>query len=104
MPFTPLTSEQIADAVEGAIQEGAESATATTEKRLKVSRGKKWLDRVTVQLNEMLANPRFAFRRIETLATAFDDEAPFALTRGILKRLPGVRRSTLQKGAMDQGG
>jgi hypothetical protein len=45
----------------------------------------------------MLANPRFAFRSTGTLATESDDDFPFNLTTGILRRPPGVRRSTRQK-------
>jgi hypothetical protein len=45
----------------------------------------------------MLANPRFAFRSTGTLASVSDDDSPFNLTRCILRRLPGVRRSTGHK-------
>ena len=88
MPFMPLTPDEIAEAVKGAIQEGADVSTTTIERRHEGSIEKKWFDKVTNQLNEMLANPRFAFRSIETLATKFDDESPFTLTRNTLKRLP----------------
>jgi hypothetical protein len=98
VPFTPLTSEQIAQAVEGAIHEGAD-ASVTIRRRLRTSAERRWLGEVALRLNEMLANPRFAFRAVETLASVFDDEPPFTLTRGILKRLPEVRRSTLEKNA-----
>jgi hypothetical protein len=90
MPIMPLTSEQIAEAVE--------VTSATIDHRLG-SREKKWLDKAAKQLNEMLANPRFAFRSVETLATVFDDDPPYTLTRGTLKRLPGIRRSTLRASA-----
>jgi len=99
MPFMPLTSDEINEALNGAIKEGSNVSATTIERRRKGSIEKKWLAKVTKQLNEMLANPRFAFRNIETLGTVLDDEPPFTLTRNTLKRLPDVRRSTLKNNA-----
>lgn len=44
----------------------------------------------------MFANRRQAFRSLEVLATAFDDEPPYTLTRATLRRLRSetVRRNT----------
>lgn len=97
--FVPLTPGQIEGAVKGAIKGGAEATTDAFKSWWRWRKRRKWLASVTGQLNEMFANRQSAWRTLKKLATAFDEDPPFTLTRETLKGLheQGVRRSVLDK-------
>ena len=92
--FVPLTPEQVEGAVKGAVKGGAEVATDVFTGWWKWRKRSAWIKSVTGQLNEMFANPEYAWRGINVLATAFDDDPPFTLTREALRGLhsQSVRR------------
>jgi hypothetical protein len=57
------------------------------------SRDSKWRKNVEGDLDEMLRNPRHAFRKLRTLARVFGDDSPnLAVTKTILRSM-GARRS-----------
>ncbi len=93
----PLTPDQVEGAVKGAIKGGAEATTDAFKAWWRWRKRKQWLDSVTDQLNKMFARRKYAWRNLQTLARAFDEDPPFTFTRETLKKLhdQSVRRNTL---------
>ena len=97
--FIPLTSGHVEGIVKGVIEGGANVTARALREWSDKRRRKRWIDNATNQLNQMLANPRFAFRNLNKLATAFDDDPPYTLTRETLRGLSqeSVRRNVLDE-------
>ena len=86
----PFTEEEVSGAVQGAIQGTAKVVQDIIDKRA----DKRWLKKITADLDEMLRNPKWPYRSTKTLGRVFDDRSEdLAVTRAILARLPGVRHN-----------